>query len=88
MLPRRRCTECGPLTRAEFYLGNVRGHLLFLPGLPMSWAICGGWSLDLHSLEVRQSLVGTRKLLQQGQLLLHCQNPVLFLILRRAWGIR
>lgn len=47
----RRCTECGPLTRAEFYLGNVRGHLLFLPGLPMSWAICGGWSLDLHSLE-------------------------------------
>lgn len=48
----RRCIECGPLTKAEIYLGNLNGHLTFLPGLPMRWNLLGGWSLDLHSLEV------------------------------------
>ena len=47
----RRCIECGPLTRAEVYLGNIKGRLIFFPGLPMRWSICGGWSLDLCSLE-------------------------------------
>lgn len=51
----RRCIECGPLTRAEVYLGNIRGRLIFFPGLPMRWSICGGWSLDLCSLEVRHT---------------------------------
>ena len=51
----RRCIECGPLTRAEVYLGNIRGRLIFLPGLPMRWSFCGGWSLDLCSLEASLS---------------------------------
>lgn len=48
----RRCIECGPLTKAEIYLGSIRGRLVFLPGLPLKWSLFGGWTLDLHSLEV------------------------------------
>ena len=49
----RRCAECGPHTRAEIYMGSLWGRMVFLPGLPFSWTNCGGWALDLESLEVR-----------------------------------
>lgn len=48
----RRCIECGPLTKAEIYLGSINGRLIFLPGFPLKWTHCGGWGLDLQSLEV------------------------------------
>ena len=49
----RRCAECGPHTRAEIYMGSIWGRMVFLPGLPLDWLNCGGWALDLESLQVR-----------------------------------